>query len=306
MFNEKSMERVRSLLTTITPPGAINLALYAKHIILHEPVEWAYMPDGWRSQLNPNVKGWNVESVLHAYEANWSSFVTSLEGSQPLGVTLTRPLPTHLDFLSHNTLVSYGYALAIASRRKTAISMLDWGGGIGHYYLISQALLPDLQIDYHCKDVPLLASKGQSLFPDTHYYADDTCLARQFDFVLASSSLQYSEGWTSVLAKLSHATGGYIFVTRLPIIHKADSFVAIQRPYRYGYGTEYLGWCFNRVEFLECAKTQGLELIREFIIGEQPAIRHAPEQCEYRGYLFRSQSQEISGVSTGGDARSAI
>lgn len=34
--------------------------------------------------------------------------------------------------------------------------MLDWGGGLGAYYVYSRALLPDLELDYHCRELPLL------------------------------------------------------------------------------------------------------------------------------------------------------
>jgi putative methyltransferase (TIGR04325 family) len=167
--------------------------------------------------------------------------------------------------------------------------MLDWGGGIGHYYLLSQNLVPALEIDYHCKDVPVLAEHGRSLFPKAHFYTDETCLERKYDFVLVSGSFQYSQDWVSALKGLAQATGGYLFITRLPIAHQAPSFVIVQRPYQYGYNTEYLGWCLNRGEFLQCAQKLGLELIREFVVEPLPPIHRAPEQPEHWGFLFRKE-----------------
>jgi putative methyltransferase (TIGR04325 family) len=168
--------------------------------------------------------------------------------------------------------------------------MLDWGGAIGHYYLISQKLLPDLQIDYHCKDVPVLAEYGRSLFPQAHFYTDQTCLERKYDFVLVSGSFQYFQDWASSLKKLARATGEYLFVTRLPIVQQAPSYVMVQRPYDYGYNTEYLGWCLNRNEFLKQTENLGLKLVREFIAQESPYVTLAPEQPEYRGFLFYLQN----------------
>ena len=183
--------------------------------------------------------------------------------------------------------MSYGYALALVSRHTSAISMLDWGGGLGHYNLISHALVPDLRIEYHCKDVPELVQAGRSLLPHAYFYSDDTCLSRRYNFVLASSSLQYSRNWTTDFRKLAQATEGYLLVTRMPIVKNSPSFVIVQRPYRYGYDTEYLSWCVNRQEMMRYANDEHLELIREFIISESPFVVRAPEQCEYRGYLFR-------------------
>jgi putative methyltransferase (TIGR04325 family) len=251
-------------------------------------VEWEYMPDGWQAeQANPAIKGWNERSVLESYVARWPAFVESLNGTTPFGASPEGVSPVRFDLVFHNTLMSYAYALALTARNKMEISMLDWGGGLGHYYLISRALLPDLKVHYHCKDVPVLAEYGQSLFAQAHFYVDDTCLKRSYDFVLASTSLHYSKDWTSILTGLAQATSGQLFVTRLPIVKAAASFVFVQRPYQYGYDTEYLGWCLNRAQFLECAGAAGLELVREFVTGERPSIQGAPEQCQYRGYLFR-------------------
>ena len=44
----------------------------------------------------------------------------------------------------------------------------------------------------------------------------------------------------------------------------------------------------NREEFLTCADAIGLKLVREFIVGHRPLIYRAPEQNEYRGFLFIS------------------
>jgi putative methyltransferase (TIGR04325 family) len=180
----------------------------------------------------------------------------------------------------------FGYVLVLAHAGQPKLSMLDWGGGLGHYLLLAQTLSPGVEVDYHCKDVPLLVAEGKRMLPEATFYSDDSCLARRYDLVLASGSMHYDSDWRHVLSGLAAATVRYLFVTRLPVIHVAASYVFIQRPYRYGYNTEYLGWCLNRNEFLEEAGKVGLHLVREFVTGERPAIEGAPEQCEYRGYLF--------------------
>jgi putative methyltransferase (TIGR04325 family) len=105
--------------------------------------------------------------------------------------------------------------------------------------------------------------------------------------VLASSSLQYSEDWKSVVQKLASASRCYLYITRLPIVHQAASFVVVQRPYQYGYDTEYLGWFLNRQEFMNYMSSLQMELVREFLIQEVFSVPGAPEQGEGRGFLFR-------------------
>jgi putative methyltransferase (TIGR04325 family) len=255
--------------------------------LINYPLGWEYVPQGWRAEkTNSVIKGWNDPSVLDAYKAEWPDFLKNIEGTRFFGSPESRSNAPHLIF--HNTMMTYAYVLSLVARQKTAISMLDWGGTIGHYYLISQKLIPDLKIDYHCKDVPILAEYGAELLPETHFYSDETCLDRKYDFILASSSFQYTQNWTELLKKLAQSTAGHLFITRQPIVHEVPSYVMVQRPY-YRYQTEYLGWCLNRQELLQCADSLGLKLIREFYIGEKPFIFIAPESCEYWGFLFDSK-----------------
>jgi putative methyltransferase (TIGR04325 family) len=249
--------------------------------------EWEYLPNGWRvAQSNPRIKGWNVEAVVEAQKAKWSTFVQSFQGALPFKQPPDAIFPAQTDPIFHNSIMCLAYALALSSRHKMSISMLDWGGGLGHYYLISRALVPNLRIDYHCKDVPVLAECGRRLLPEAHFYTDESCLERSYDFVLASTSLHYSEDWSSTFRKLASSTARYILVTGLPTVQHSPSYVFIQRPYQYGYNTEYLGWCLNREQFVHVAEISDVQLVREFIIGYRPLIHKAPEQCEYRGYLF--------------------
>jgi hypothetical protein len=110
----------------------------------------------------------------------------------------------------------------------------------------------------------------------------------KYDFVLASASFQYSQDWKLALKGLAKATDGYLLITRIPIVHQVPGYVIVQRPYQYGYDTEYLGWCLNRDEFLDTAKDLGLNLVREFVAQASPFVHHAPEQPEYLGFLFTS------------------
>jgi putative methyltransferase (TIGR04325 family) len=183
--------------------------------------------------------------------------------------------------------MAYGYVLALAARKKDRLSLLDWGGGTGHYKLISEALLPQVAIEYHCKDVPLLARAGRELQPSgTFYDNDDDCFARDYDLVVANGSLEYSEDWKSVVGRLAAASRGYLYVGRLPVVHQAGSFTAIQRPSRHGYVTEYVSWVLNRQDFLRHVEGLGMILIREILVGEGPAIRGAPERCEFSSFLL--------------------
>lgn len=256
-----------------------------------ERPEWEYVPEGWaRAGTDPRVKGWDVDAIAAAYRLRWPSFVRALEGSGPLGVAheVTDETVPRDDRAAHNTLVSFAYALALAAAGQDRVSLLDWGGGCGHYALVARAVLPHTEVDYTCRDVPRLAALGRELLPEDRFVSDDSCLGRPYDLVLVSGSLQYSPDWPGTLRSLAAATGRYLLVTRLPIAQTSPSFVVVQRPYAYGYDTEYLGWVVNRGELLAVAEAAGLELIRELLVEAWLSAPGAPESpVEHRGFLLR-------------------
>ena len=275
----------------MSPPLLVDGARLGKRALLRAlgrsaSPEWEFLGDEWTNSLEKSAGGWDVASVLSAYEAKWDAFQLSLRGTRPLGTTPESSANAAADLISHNIMMSYAYALTYSTRQRDSFSMLDWGGGLGHYYLLGKALLPETEIDYHCKDVAVLANRGQQLIPEAHFYTDESCFERKYDFVMASTSLHYSRNWKRVLEGLISASSGYIFVTQLPVVCDSPSFVYLQRAQIHGYGTEYISWCLNRQSFLDFAQAQNTELIREFIVGHRPPIVGAPEQCEYRGFLF--------------------
>jgi len=267
--------RLKRLLKLLTPPILIQVSRTLMQGFATQP-EWQNYPEAWAAaQKDSHLKGWNVRSVLDAYKSRWPEFIAGLQGTHPLGGGTNSSLP------SHNTVVSFAYALTLASRNKASLSMLDWGGGIGHYYLISRAILPDLEINYTCKDVPILCEHGRELFPEVTFCSDDSFLNHRYDFVLASGSLQYATNWVETLKQICKVTNAYLFVTRLPIIQHRASFIVAQRAYDSG----FLHWILNRQEFLKCAADAGMQLIREFLVPERLDLYDPHKQCEY-GFLF--------------------
>ena len=123
--------------------------------------------------------------------------------------------------------------------------------------------------------------------PEVQFHEDESCLARTYDLVFASSSIQYEEDWRQLLEHLAHATGRYLYLARLPLVVSSPSFVVLQRAHQRGLGTEYLSWVFNRDEFLDYAQQADLDLVREVLLGYKPLVHGAPEQDETRGLLFQ-------------------
>jgi putative methyltransferase (TIGR04325 family) len=286
-----SLEQLSWLTRRIVPPFLRDTVRWLRDRTRYAPSpEWEYVPEGWAS-ADARITGWNVDSILETQQAKWPYFLRALNGTSPLGIAHEAPVPTNHDLAAHNTIMAYAYVLGLSAHLKSELSVLDWGGGVGHYYLIARTLYPELGLHYTCKDLPLLCRGGQDLLPGVVFEANAArCFARGYDLVMASSSLQYSENWRCVARKLAAVATSYLYVTRIPVVNHSDSFVVVQRPYQCGYQAEYLGWFLNRSELIEHLEGLGMRLVREFLIDEQPFVPHAPEQATYRGFLFRGVS----------------
>ena len=250
-------------------------------IVKYVFAEMEYVPQGWHV-----IKGWHDQSVAEAQEQHWPTLVQNLQGPGPLGVAHFPWHKTREDRADHNVMMTYGYVLALAARRKEFLSILDWGGGVGHYYLYSTTLLPEVGLQYHCY-VPNLCRLGRKLLPEIHLSDNEgDFLGRQYDLVISSSSLHYFQDWRQEVRKLAAVTHEFLYVSRLQTVTRAASFVAAHKIYHTGYG-EFLSWCINRQEFLSCVEECGLDLVREFVYYNKWTIRGAPENGDCRGFLFR-------------------
>ena len=250
------------------------------------PPEFEVVPAGWAGVSG----GWDAGAVAEAYLEKWPEWVAALEGPDPLGVyheaRAGEPMVRD-DLGAHNMLLSFAYVLARASAGRERISVLDWGGGLGHYAVLARAVLPDTSFDWHCREVPSIAAAGAEANPEVTFHSDDACLERSYDLVFASSSLQYEEDWAALLRRLGAATSGLLLVTRLPIALASPSFVVLQRAGAYGYETEYAGWVVSRDAFLSTASDAGLRLERELLLDAWMSPAGAPETpIGHRGFLF--------------------
>ena len=249
--------------------------------------EWEYVPEGFARR----TRGWDVPAIEAAYRRRWPEFVAATRGTDPLGVAHEVPLGRSVvrdDPSWHNAVMTFGYVLARAARRKDRLSLLDWGGGPGHYAVLARALIPETQLEYHSRDLPRLAALGRELLPEDTFHDDDSCLARTYDLVVASDSLQYAPDVSSLLRRLAAAAQPWLYVAMLPVARVAPSFVIAQHPDAYGYETEYLGWVLKRDDFLADARDAGLDLEREFIAPGAIAADGAPERpVHLNSFLFR-------------------
>jgi putative methyltransferase (TIGR04325 family) len=232
-------------------------------------------------------EGWAHKSVVATQVAAWDTIVRSIEKPRPFGQfhggTGAGP-----DVSTHNTIITFGYALARASLRRERLSLLDWGGAVGHYFGYARQLLPRLKFDYVVKDLEQFCEAGRKLAAGATFVSDERrALSRDYDFVFVSASAQYSRDFYGLLRNLCDCAREWLMITRLPIVETSDDFVVVQRPHAYGYMTEYACWYINRRRFLDCITSHGFSLEREFVLGDAAHVVNAPEVGRYAGFLFR-------------------
>jgi putative methyltransferase (TIGR04325 family) len=235
--------------------------------------------------------GWSHQSIVQTQVSKWPDFLRSVEPPQPLGQSHEGPPGQPADFATHNTIMSFGYALGRVAAGRTRVSILDWGGGLGHYYIYARRLFPQLDLDFTIKDLPGFCVVGASLLPDATFIADEQqALSQSYDLVFASSSVHYTRNPYALIQRLCSCAREWLMLTRMPFVEHSPDFVVVQRPHRYGYMTEYPGWFMNRTRFLDFIRDHGFSLDRQFLVAEQPHVPNAPEQAQYYGFLFQRQA----------------
>ena len=246
-----------------------------------------YAPEGWKTEQESSMRGWNAEDIIQAKKTNLDEFFQHVRGTGPLVFSPERTDVSDTQKLSiHNIYMTYAYVLALAAHHKTRVSILDYGGGLGHFYQIGKTLLPAVTLEFHCRELPLMAETGKRLNPEVCWYTDESFLKRSYDLVMVNASLQYVHQWQDTLGRIGAAVNdeGYLLLTRLPVV-QGPSFVAIQRLY----GSEMMHWQLNEDAVLEVVGSIGLRLVREMFVGDRPYITGAPMGCELKGWLFKRE-----------------
>lgn len=282
-----SVASLKTAAKRVLPPIIVDWIQHVRRAMSGIAPEWEYLPDGW-STKDDWVKRWADPTVAKTQKAKWEEFVRLTKGTGPLGVAFEAPIIENRDCYAHHIVMAYAYVLALAARKKDRIALLDWGGGIGHYLMFSRSLLPGVDIDYCCIDLPSLCEAGREVLPEAQFINLETeVVGRRYDLVLVSGALQCAKDWKSSARLLASIANPYLYVTRAPFVRRNQSFVALQRMYAYGYDTEIMYWFLNQGEFLEYMASLDLELVREFVFDKHPLVEDAPEQADIQGFLFR-------------------
>jgi putative methyltransferase (TIGR04325 family) len=270
------------LLIGITPP---YVRAAARRIRGKKPWHaWEYLGTEW---VDDGEEGWSSTSVADHYAQKLPTFRSAIEAPNCIGVPTEALLACEPGAYDQNIALEYAYAVTRAAGGRDRLSILDWGGGFGYMAIVVRELFPDLDVDFHVKEVPSTAEAARRHVADVTFWDDDSCLARSYDLVSACGSFQYSPDWRAQLGRFG-AAAPFVLLTRTPVAITARSFLVRQQ----AYGTSYVGWVFSRSELLNAARHAGLSLVRELQEGFSAGVPGAPARDEHHGYLFRHMSPD--------------
>ena len=177
---------------------------------------------------------------------------------------------------------TFGEVIAIAAAEQPRLTVLDVGGNLGDYYWIGRSLHPQVELEFHCLDINAVAEAGRRVNPAVTFHGSGDIFERRFDLIMFSSSLQYMRDWQTVLARAAAAARKYLFVSDVPTVQHAPSFVVAQ----HADGHVNRHHQFNRGELVAALARTGLCTIREFDMGAHPIVDNAPEQPVCTGWLL--------------------
>lgn len=138
--------------------------------------EWEFVPEGWdlaRHDEQPCSRGWDVEDVARVYGQRLSAFCGAISGAQPFAVAHELALGaemTNTSLVAHNAALTLAYVLARTARAANAVAVLDWGGALGHQHAIARSALPEVEFDWHIRELPAVCREGRRLSPSITFH----------------------------------------------------------------------------------------------------------------------------------------
>ncbi len=267
------MPTLKRILQSIVPPLLWNIGKDLKRRVFRSVDQIAYAPEGWATPLPSDAAQEYWNTFIARERTACQTLIARVQSREPLLMV------NEDESLKY---ITFGYVLALVAREKPKITVLDYGGNLGDYFWIGTALLPGVDLEFHCKELPKVADAGRRLSPAVTWHTDDACLDRPHDLVMFSSSLQYLPEWRDLLSRAARGVGGYLFLADVPTVRDVPSYVATHRTG----GMTKLHHQFNRQEIVGTVEAAGLRLVREFDMGPHPWVENAPEQPACAGWLF--------------------
>ncbi len=274
----------KQIVKSILPPFVLSV-WHSVRRTFDGSVRLTYAPQGWETKLpgDPNSEQ-NFAKYMAHERFVCEHAMRKLDDVEPLLVEEDGSAEAALCIAN----MTYAYVLALAAHHKSKLRILDYGGNLADYYWFGKAMLPHVDLKYHCKELAAVADEGRKVSPAVIWHTDDTCFDQGYDVVMFSNSLQYNQNWNDLLRRAVAAVEKYFFLWQVPTVEHVPSYVALQQVR----GMTMLWQALNRSDVLTTVESTGLRLVREFLTAERLSICNAPEQPSVRGWLFQRDGDQ--------------
>lgn len=242
------------------------------------------------------ASGWEHESVGLSMRRKWGKFENLTNTAQPFAMVHDAPDAfLHVPRVeAHNQYMTFAYVLARALLlHPEKLTVLDWGGGAGHYARIARKLYPDSYINYTVLDHRNVCDNayelwlGVTLDQSAHFiYAKGDGISFKTNLVIANGTVHYNPNWRECVAEVMSSACDLVYIGSARVLHREPSYVCVEDATAHGYMAPLYSWCVNEREFLSRAEIEELKLIREFYMEPALDIEGAPERPVTKGYLF--------------------
>jgi putative methyltransferase (TIGR04325 family) len=164
----------------------------------------------------------------------------------------------------------------------TKVSVLDLGGGYGHYFGIAVSAFPTRHWNWTICEIPVVVGAALSMHPPpTLRWVDQSVVEGHYDIGLASGSLQYLEEPFGALDWLATRCK-YLIINRTPLWPVDYNTISCQIV---GGASAYPAWFLSRVQFDRYAREVG-EILFEWENIEDQAY-FAGCRAAYSGMLIQ-------------------
>jgi len=163
----------------------------------------------------------SAKSLNETYEFTNKKFAHYLAEEKLPGSSPLSPIANLLPLL-----------IASLAQKKQAISVLDFGGGMGSSYIdcIHSLSALNIELEYHIVDLSSTVELGKKIFPSSynvHFYSDIPSNIQTIDVVYLGSSLQYVSEYQSTIHLLMRLDPKYVLITD-NFMGKAPTFATAQ------------------------------------------------------------------------------
>jgi putative methyltransferase (TIGR04325 family) len=178
-------------------------------------------------------------------------------------------------------------ALGEVARPDRPLAVLDWGGGFGELGWQARRLKPELALDLHVVELPVVCDYAHGVCSDATFHDDEAVLAGTHDIVLAIAALHYAEDWRAVVARLARAAGTLLVLIDVPTASGAAGLSLWERPLADLAEAQFIGRIIDPAALVAAIEAAGAWQVRELPASNPQPHDLGAVRLQHRSFVCR-------------------